>query len=345
MDLINPLLRRAQNLGSEVKGPESQSNQAEVDHSTRYLVIFSLLAGATGVFFSYALSAFHRAPSGSTILMVTGSIVALLVILIFQCAMVQHVRFAVPLLLVQGLTFFSFLMSSFSGWYIAAYLLYSLAVLLGYHMAYKILNEAVTVDFMHYANVMMRGGITALALFLASLYVGLYHQAGGISFTAYKFVLSGTMPGLEYIGPNFTPDTKVNTLIGEAVTNYFKKERGGVFTTLSETAQKQLIAQATPGVLDQIKNFTSQAVKPTDTLVGYTFDWLTNFLKSLEARGLGWLVIVVLFLLIFFGIKSVMFIVRWPIAFFIFMLYGLLKSIGIFKVTIEPRPREVLIVQ
>ncbi len=342
---MNSLLRSKGNTALEpfAEGQPQKVLNADLDHSLRYFIIFIFLGGGAAAWLSYVLSAFQDSPGAVALLNVGIVGILFLVLTVFQAVLIQSTLFNVILILIEAAVLPTFLYDSFSGWLLIGGALFAAAWLLGYSRAKTFVNDAVKINFWHYSMMMLTGTITAIALFMACLYVGLYQRSGGISFNAYRFVVNGALPGFQMVVPNFNPETNVNTALEEYVRGLVEKQPG--FSELPATQQRAVVKETTSGLRGKLAEFTKSSVKPGDTILGYTFQWLSDLIKNAEAHGLGGVVVASIFAVLFFGIKSVMFILKWPVLVVAFLLYLLLQSIGIVTIGAEMRQKEVIVVK
>lgn len=331
-------------LFEQPKQPEEQKIvNAEFDHSFRYFLIFVVFGGSIATWVSYLLTEFHALPTPAGLVNIGLVSILLLVVMLFQAVLIQSPQFNFILIIIEAIALLTFFYSTFSAWFLIGIVAFIVAWTIGFARSRAALNEMLRISFWNYGTLMITSTITAFALFLSCFYVGLYQQEGGITFTAYKFVVSGTAPGLQYVVPNFNPETKVNSFLDGTIRNYFADQEN--FNDLPAEAKNTAVAQATTGVQGKIVDFTKQILKPSDTIVSYTFRWVSDGIKTLQERGLGAFVVVGIFLLIYFAIKSLMFFVKWPVLLFSFMLYLLLQAVGIVSLSSETRQKEIIIVK
>ncbi len=343
MPLFSSLLRDKGGSPLQAFSEPQKVVNSDLDHSLRYFVIFIFLGGGAALWVSSVLAQFSALPAPSNFWNVGLVAILLLIVMIFQAVLIQSAQFNFVLILLEGIALPAFFYSHFSAWFAIGTGLFVIASLLGFSRARTMIGGALKVNFWSYSTMMMTAAIAALALFLSSLYVGLYQQQGGISYNAYKFVVVSATPGLEYVTPNFNPDTKVDTFLDTTIKGYFDKQEE--FNKMPSSSQKAVVAEASVGLLDQITAFTKVVLKPGDTVVSYTFRWVSDGIKTMQEKGLGALVVVGIFFLIFFGIKGVMFFAKWPVIIFCFMLYLLLQAVGLISIGAEMRQKEVIIVK
>jgi hypothetical protein len=342
--LENPLLQNkgATALDAFTKEQTKVIN-ADLDHSVRYFLIFLVLGGGAAVWVSILLTQFHALPGPLALVHVGLAATALLLVMIFQGLMIQSTQFNFLLIALEGIALPVFFYPAFSSWFVIGAFGFIAVWLSGFSRSRAMLSAVMKVNFWHYSTMVVGTSITAMALFAACLYVGLYQQAGGITFNAYKFVVSSASPGLEYVAPNFSPETNVDTFLDGTIKDYFQKQDG--FSTLPAAQQQEVIKAATEGLGQRISDFTKEAMQPGDTVASYTFRWVSDGIRALQQKGFGAFVVVGIFLLIFLSIKGVMFFVQWPVLIFAFMLYLLLQAIGIISIGAEMRQKEVIIVK
>ena len=349
MQLFNSLLKDKGGAPVELfTQPEKTEEEkrivnAEYDHSLRYFLIFMVLGVGTAAWISYLLTAFHTLPSPSSLVNVGLVAILMLVVTLFQAVLIQSPQFNFILVVLEVIALPVFFYQNFSAWFLLAMVTFVISWLLGFARARAILNDAVRISFWRYSTVMIAAAITAFALFLAFFYVGLYQKSGGITFTAYKFVVGGAAPGLQYVAPNFSPDTKVDAFLNGTIRDYFEDQPE--FSNLPSSTKESAVKEAETGVQARIVAFTKQVLKPGDTVASYTFRWASDGIRALQERGLGAFVVIGIFLIIYFAIRSVMFFVKWPVLLFAYMLYLLLQAVGIISITSETRQKEIIIVK
>ena len=324
--------------------PEEQKIvNAEFDHSLRYFIIFIVFGGSVAIWISFLLTALHTLPTPAGLVNVGLASILLMMAILFQTILIQSPQLNFILIIIEALALLAFFYSTFSAWFLLGSVAFVITWAIGFARARAALSEMLRISFWNYGTLMITTTITAFALFLSCFYVGLYQQQGGITFTAYKFVVSGAAPGLQYVAPNFNPETKVNSFLDGTIRDYFADQDN--FNSLPETIKDSTVQQATTGAQARIVEFTKQILKPGDTIASYTFRWVSGGIKTLQERGLGAFVVIGIFLLIYFAIKGLMFFIKWPVLLFSFMLYLLLQAVGIVSLSSETRQKEIIIVK
>jgi hypothetical protein len=345
MALFSSLLREK---GNNVVDTFAETDQhkvvnSELDHSLRYFFIFFILGGGATIWISHVLSKFNALPEPATMFNVGLVSLVFLIVMVFQAMMIRSAQFNFLLVVLEGALLPFFFYQNFSAWLAIGSGLFIIAWLFGYSRARMMVSNVMKVNFWHYSTLMITTTITALALFLSSLYVGFYYQQGGITFNAYKFVVGSATPGLQYVAPNFSPETKVDSFLNSTVKNYFIKQ--SEFNQLPATNQQMVVKEASTGVIEQLSAFTKVILKPGESIVSYTFRWVTGLISTAQANGFGSLVVVGMFMLMYFAMKGVMFFVKWPVLVICFLMYLLLQAVGIISIGAEMRQKEVIIVK
>ena len=348
MPLFNSLLKNKGGAPVELfEKPQTPEEQkivnAEFDHSLRYFLIFIVFGGSVATWISFLLTALHTLPTPAGLVNVGLASILLMIAILFQAVLIQSPQLNFILIIVEAVALLAFFYSTFSAWFLIGIVAFIVTWAVGFARARLALSEMLRISFWNYGTLMITVTITAYAVLLSCFYVGLYQQEGGITFTAYKFVVSGAAPGLQYVAPNFNPETKVDSFLNGTIRNYFADQ--DTFNNLPDTAKDSTLQQATVGVQSKLVDFTKQILKPGDTIASYTFRWVSDGIRTLQERGLGAFVVIGIFLLIYFAIKSVMFFVKWPVLLFSFMLYLLLQAVGIVSLSSETRQKEIIIVK
>ncbi len=345
MDIISPLLRDkgSNSLSDRVERGMPSMPQSGVDHSLRYFFIFLILGGASAVWVSYGLSLFNAMPDGARLTTLAAIGMVFLLMLIFQAVLIHSRILNVVLVVLEAALLPAFFYQSFTAWVGIASVVFVLGWASGFSRSRAHLDNALRIHFWHYGTSIMTAAITALALFLAVLYVGLYQREGGITFNAYKFVVSSATPGVQYVAPNFSPETKVSSFIEGTITKYLQQQ--GEFTAMPVPKQKVAAQEVGNGVLDRITGITKLALKPGESVIAYTFRWVTQGIEALEQRGLGVVVVGGIFLTLYFGIRGAMFFLRWPLLGIAMIMYLLLQATRIITIGAETRQKEVIVVK
>lgn len=345
MDIISPLLRDKGTSSVSEHAPRGMPTapQSDVDHSLRYFFIFLILGGASAVWVSYGLSVFNGMPDGVRLTSLTLIGMVFLLVLIFQSVLIHSRILNVVLVVIEAALLPAFFYQSFTPWVAIAAIVFVLGWASGFSRSRAHLDNALRIHFWHYGTSILTAGITALALFLAVLYVGLYQREGGITFNAYKFVVSSATPGVQYVAPNFSPETKVSSFLENTITKYLKQQ--GEFIALPAAQQKAAVAEVGGGVLERLTSITKLALKPGESIIAYTFRWITQGIDALEQRGLGVVVVGGIFLTLYFGIRGAMFFLRWPILGIAMVAYLLLQATRVITIGAETRQKEVIVVK
>lgn len=344
MPLLNSLLKDKGASSLEAFTPEQPKViNADLDHSLRYFLIFIALGGAAAVWLSKMLLNFQSAPGLPAVVNVLLALVVLLLVMVFQSVMIQSTQFNIMLAAIEGLAVPAFFYAAFSPWFAVGTALFMVVWLVGFSRARALINNAMKVNFWHYSVVMITLSITGLAVLFSCLYLGVYQRNGGITFNAYKFIVDGATPGLQYITPNFNPETSVDSFLEGTIRTYLQKQEG--FSQLPGDTQQVVIQETSANLLDRLQVTTSVGVKQDETIINYTFRWINDVINTLQQQGYGIVVVGSLFLIIFLSIKSIMFFVKWPVLFISFMIYLLLQAVGVISVGAEMRQKEVIVVK
>ena len=135
----------------------------------------------------------------------------------------------------------------------------------------------------------------------------------------------------------------MDSFLDEAIAGYFTKQKE--FTQLSAPAREQALRETTAGIRTQLTELTKVDLVPSETVASYSFRWLSETLQSLQEKGYGGLVLLTLFLIVYFGLKGLLFFMKWPVLIVAFLLYLLLQATGIISIAAEMRQKEVLVLK
>jgi len=344
MPLLNSLLRDKGGAPVGAFQPERpQVIDTESDHSLKYFFIFLFLGGGCAIWTSYQVLAFNLDPTSVRLLNVGVVLMIFLALSALQLVMIASSQLNLLLIMLETATVLSLFYIPFSGWFLIGGALCVAFWFFSFRHARNLLTDGMQIRLWPSASILLSGMITGLAFLLASLYVGLYQQAGGITLESYKFIVSGASPGLEYVVPNFNPDTNVDALLTGAVSNYIKKatDSGKLPAGLPDSVVRDSVS----GLKEKLVGLTGLSIDPGESFIDYSFRYVTTGLKELQNKGLGWLVIGSILVVIFFSIKGVLFLLKWPVLICVLLIYQLLKSINVVSVGVEMRQKEVIIVK
>jgi len=342
---MQPLNSLLQDKGVNRQGSFSPEKQnvlnSELDHSLRYFLVFIFLGGIASIWFSYVMLLFRFSPSTLSLinLGIVGTI--FLLVMIFQSVLIRSMQFNFFLVLIEAVALPAFSYNEFTPWQVVATVAFVAVWWLGYSRAQVMINAVVKINFWHYSAMLTSASISALAIFLACFYVGVYQQSGGLSFPAYKLVTSAV--GIDYAVPNFNPETDVGVFFESIIKS--KVEALPEFQKLSPGDQRSVVQDSTGAILQNFTSLTKTAISPGESILEYTFRVVKEFLNRAEQQNYGYIVIIGIIISIFLFIKGVMFFVKWPVIFISFIIYILLQAIGIITIGAEMRQKEVIVVK
>lgn len=202
---MNSLL---QNRGESIlRGVESDPVlKAEVDSTLKYFLLFLVLGFSSALAFSYFFSRFNTLPSGELMLQTSVIGAVFLIILVFQTFFIQSFYFNLVLVLMHTGALLGFYFQPFSAWFLIAGLAFIMCWAFAFYSGRQELAMHLKFNFWRYSTITLVKLISGIALLLAFAYAGFYTRSGAVSYQAYKFTVSG-IPGVEYIAPNFVPNT------------------------------------------------------------------------------------------------------------------------------------------
>jgi hypothetical protein len=314
--------------------------KAEVDSTLKYFFIYLVLGVASAVGFSWFFSQFNAAPDLALMLKTAGMAALFLVILMFQTFFIQSFSLNLILVVLHVGGLLAFFYQPFSAWFIGAALAMLGLWMIAFYKGRQELNANLKFNFWKYSSLTLIKMITGMALFLAFMYAGLYVRAGNVSYQAYKFTVSNT--GLDYVVPNFAPDAKVDAFFQDYVRQVLKSQPG--YENMSQAERERTTKEIAAQIQAKTAEATDVPAQKNETIVEYTYRLAIQGLEFLRERGLGFLIIGAIIVIIFLAIKTVMFIAQWPILVVTLLIYYALISAGVITIESEPRQKEVAVV-
>lgn len=195
------------------------------------------------------------------------------------------------------------------------------------------LDNAFKVPFFKIARIVLVSSMTALALFVGSLYMG-FGGAGYLSDTQIKsFIGLNVDPVIKMFIPTYTSKTSVEKLLTQVV-----------LKQLPPSQQDQLVAPVIGKLAKDIESFVGVPLSLTNTLSDAIFKVANSRISRLESDAKIVLAIV-LFIAAWFFAKSAAAIVYYPVVIFTYFVYEILFMTGFVYLQLETRNREVIVLK
>jgi len=345
---MNELLRRSSigniDQSQEVREPAAEVVRADLDSSLKYFLISIVLGVSAAIAFSYSIFLFASTPGIGTLVQAAAAGGALFLIIVFQTLLIKSWQYNLVVALAESIALVSFLSGGFIVWYGIAAAAFFASWFVGFKRGRTDLRERLKFDIKHYSLHLLSHVAIGFALFIAIAYSGLYLHTQTISQSAYGFVFDTALtPTLTTFGAPITRDISVDNALGGYIRNQL--ERQSDFGLLNQTQKDQVVKQVSFELRNKIIQVTGTPVLSQETVFDYTYRLLATWIASPRGQGMQGLIFGLLFISVFFVVRGILFILKWPVLFLCTLLYYLLVSFKVVSVQTESRPKEIIIVK
>ena len=341
MDLLN---KHELNSRSSELRPATNAiiSTTDVDWSLKHFFILLVLGISAAVWFGTALKNFNALPVSGALITVSISAIALFLVAVFQIFLIKSFSLNLVVAAAEAVAIGLMIPGGFSRLGATGLLLFVGSLLLAYHRGRQELTDHLKINFHRFGAIVIRTVASGLAIFLALLYAGLYQTTKGISYDAFRFITSGTMPVVRSFVPGFSPEM--------AATGFFKTfaasqvNKMPQVAKLSEAEKQEVFEEFGSQLKTRFEELTKTMVASGESALSYFYRVANQYLGNF-ADGLAFVPMVVIGLIIFFIIRGVMFFVKWPVAWISYLVYRLLLVIGVIYLGVEPRNKEIIMVK
>jgi len=289
-----------------------------------------VLSVALAALFAYFFSAFLGGSSPNAAWYALGAAVLWLVFVVFQVFFVSDI---IP---ASFIIFFETVAFGLFTWHIGTTVMSLAALVLlaaflwwSHTAGANEMNNAFKLHFYKIAMPAAARASTALALFLAVIYVGSINLKDP---TASKRVLENVFKPAEPIIARIIPGFKFNDTLGGILTKSspVKPEAPGTITAqvnqMIDTLEKAIGVRA------------AQADQIIDILYKATIGRLLTLSKNMQT-----LILLGVGLLLFLTVKGLLFIVNWVVLLIVYIAMKVLQATGFYKISLENRSKEVVV--
>jgi len=322
---------------SLVTPPKSQS--AEVEYSPIKIIIFGALLVAASLIFGYTLRGFILAPALGSLIYFGLALIGFAAIFALQVVFIKGLQVGALVILLSVLAFTSFFYKSISLILVLTALVAFLLLLQAIGSGQAEIRNVLKISFLRVAKPVIFKGATALALFGVVLFVLSINLTNvELSKKMLDFVLSPAGPiTARFMG---MPDFSFDKSLREILVARLPKE----LTALPTALKNQAIDEAAQRLEEEITNLVKITLEPTDTLkdIAYkaTFGKLFTFSKTAQN-----FILAALGLILFLLVRSVLFVLNYLAMLIAYLLYEILFLAGFFYVSLESRPKEIIVLK
>lgn len=322
---------------------QDEITRADVDSSLKYFVIFAALGVGGTVLFSYQLALFNAFPGLYELIATAVTGLFLLLLVIFQSMMIKSVKLNFLLAIMESVGLHSFFLGRFSALQVFGALLFIIFWYIGFVQGRKILHESIKIRFTAFASTILSYALIGFALLLSLLYAGLYQSGSSFSSELYHSFLSGSAPAIRSIVPNFAPEMTVDGFFENFVAGRLDK-----YTQISTDISGPEKERATREIASEVRNQLLKDMAPVqsnESVAQYSYRLLAEQFKKLNDKGFGVFVLVAIAALLFFPLRLILLILKWPILILAYIIFSGLQISGIIQVLTEKRDKELLVVR
>lgn len=208
-----------------------------------------------------------------------------------------------------------------------------------------VLNNTLKADFWHLSRAILPKAIMAIAL-IVSVFSPVYLKAKASGFPFSPGLFEGVVASSKGIIQQFFPEVDPNSSIDQIAQKIAEKQVAqtpGV-NNLPNAFKEQIIKQSSSAFFAQISDFIGAPVDPNLNPAQVLYEYAKNKFLQLSADAKN-LIFIIIGALIFISIETLSLPIRLVITFFGFLFFKFLLLIGFAKISIEEKPKEVIIME
>lgn len=204
------------------------------------------------------------------------------------------------------------------------------------------LETSLKIRFWKICKISLSGNIPALLLFFLALLFIKGNFFTEINFT--NFILKPTSPIIVAYLPGFEPNKNTKEFITQILVNNFTEIEKQTLGKLSPAVRNQVIT-------DLVNKFSTNLENSIGSIIDLNKPISTNIYTAIISAYNGLtgnsriFAIIIGVISIYYLIASVMFILYLPIAFIVYIFYGIILTTGFALVQLESRSREVIVLK
>ncbi|MDP2629253.1 MAG: hypothetical protein Q8P45_00910 [Candidatus Harrisonbacteria bacterium] len=329
---------------------DSLIQEAGVDYSPKYFIVFSSLGALTSALFAYFLSAFNANPGFETLWPFLAALMLFGLSIVFQALFIRGLQLFFWSLLISALVLLLILSELHFAWGIFALLMMLATLLFGQLRAQRHLHERVKVRIVSFFREMLTMVMRALALLLAISYVGMYLNFG-LSEKAFDFILRLQIAAFEPFIEDFRPEMSADDFFTELAKNEINRRFGESeqFRVLSQSGELEAAyMNAGRELRNQFVEVIKVPVAGEDTVGTYLYKVALEKLPNAEKTSRPGLILfaVIAFLTLYaffiFFLTIIRIFILSPLS---WLIYQLLKSLGLIRIQTQMEKKEVLVLK
>ncbi len=313
--------------------------ETDVDWSLRHFFVLLGLGAAAGALCSYLLAGFNALPSFGTMVAALLGFCALLVVIVFQSLLLKSFQLFLWVTLAEVGGLLSFFFSSITPWLVFGAIAFAGYCISGFLRGRLDLTDHLTVHFGRFSKIIMGSAIAGIALLISLLYVGMY-RVSGLSFEAFQFIAGTGTPVFERFVPEYNSDIEVGTFFREFARQQLKSNPQ--FVLLLTADQEQVVAQTGYQLSSQLATATMTSPQQGESFEHYLYRISNHYLDAFRTQQLQLIPIFFIILIIYFVVRGLMFILKWPAILLSYIVYRILISVRVIYITTEPRSKEII---
>lgn len=338
----------------------SQSKIEETDYNALKITLLGVIGVAASIFTVYEFDQFLLTFQYAFLWFALSGMLAFIVVNILLSFFVKHFTITFGIILAETFAPIVFFISKFSKpnieILVIGFFLFFLFTILGVGRGVSRFRNSIKMRFFEIAKTITPKLVTGVLILASVLFYGEYFLWGSVNETMTRTIFNETLRSAEPIThlwySDISGDQTVNDFFSSLVTTQLKKTPqvtiNGVLVNLRD-GMKELPPDMQKKVMDtlseELRKKAEEKVgtlnpnaKVSDVLYQYIKDWIAS-LSSPMKMGLG----VGLTVLLFFSIKSVMFLLYWLINLIAFLVFKLLIVANFAVPGYETRTREFVL--
>lgn len=318
----------------------SRTNEAEVDRSLAKIIALAVLGVISAAASGFLLSRYAEDASALNFWLLSGALVAFLVVIILQTLFVKSFGKSAVLNAAYAIALVAPLAPAISLYELAGGGAAFLGMLWGCFIGSRELKDRVKIRFFRVSSMTLGKTATGLSVFLALYYLGTQPGTALISKPLFEQML---LPGAS-ITERYLPGVSLTGTLREAATQVAANQAKAVpgFELLSPSAQRDLLNRAASEFEAQAADLLGIAVRPNARVVDLLYEALTSRLAGLSESGRQ-IALGLIGVSVFFAIRGLGVLFVWAALALGFVVYEILIALGFATVVLEGASREIII--
>lgn len=308
------------------------------------IILIGLLSFGSAVSFGWLLKSFFYSQDFGDLIWISVYAGAFLVFFVLQTIFVLDAGKSVLFILIESIALSIVFLSN--SYYIIPVVLITFFILWwARHSGKVILENTLKIDFWHISRVVLPKAIMAVVL-VVSIFSPMYLKSKNSNFpfhpSFFDSVISSSKGLIQKFFPEIDPDSSIDQIARKIAESQISQSPEA--NILPKAYKEQIIKQSSSALYEQISSFLGIVVDPKLKPSQILYEGLKSRFIQFSNNTKN-LIFILIGALIFISIETFSIPIRIVVSVIGFLIFKFLITIGFAKVSVEERPKEVIIME